>query len=233
MIPALRAFQDRLAALGLYSGVGDGDWGPKTETAIDLALKALEKGRGITPPLYPKLPAAYQWVAQLAGLPLTIHEAFKLLGTLELKGAPSSPTILAWRDELNAAGIKVEGYVNDGVPWCGLFAAIVAHRAGKEVVQNPLWAANWAKFGQADEHPRLGDIVTYSRTGGNHVAWWLARDLDGFDHVVGGNQSDSVSIMRIAASRRTSARIPIYHDVPASVKDYVVAATGAISHNEA
>ena len=79
----------------------------------------------------PKLPAAYDWLARITVPPRTIAEALKLLGTAEVVGKGSNATIMKWRDELKAAGVAISGYSDDDIPWCGLFAAIVAHRAGK------------------------------------------------------------------------------------------------------
>ena len=90
-------------------------------------------------------------------LPRTISEGLKLLGVAEIAGRGSNRTILAWRDELNAAGVTISGYSDDDIPWCGLFAAIVAHRAGKVVPLKPLWARNWAKFGTLSVDAALGE----------------------------------------------------------------------------
>lgn len=230
----LAAYQDRLHGLGLYPSSGDGQWGPATEKALDAVISLVERARGFTPSPFPKLPAAYQWIAGLSGLPLTIHEGLKLLGTVEVAGNGNSPTIMGWRDELNGAGWPIVGFSGDAVPWCGLFAAVVAHRARKPVVASPLWADNWRKWGisvvAADAS--LGDLVTYSRPGGNHVAFLIGEDAAGYDHVLGGNQSDAVNIMRIARSRRTSVRRPAYANRPAAALPRKVAATGLVSVNE-
>lgn len=178
------------------------------------------------------LPLNYTWLKSIGKLPRTIEEGLQLLGVAEVVGKGSNKTIIAWRDELNQAGVRIDGFSDDDIPWCGLFAAIVAHRADKAVVKEPLWARNWAKFGVKAETPALGDCLVFGRNGGGHVGWYIAEDQDAF-HVLGGNQSNKVSITRILKSRLLSARKPLYLQEPASRKPYWVKASGGLSNNEA
>lgn len=177
-------------------------------------------------------PPAYAWLSTLGQLPRTIQEAMRLYGTAEVVGKGSNKTIIGWRDELNLAGVKIDGYSDDDIPWCGLFAAIVAHRAGKTVVKDPLWARNWANFGTKSPVPSLGDCLVFGREGGGHVGWYVAEDATAY-HVLGGNQSNKVCITRVLKSRLLACRRPAYNNMPASVKPYRVAGTGSLSKNEA
>lgn len=178
-------------------------------------------------------PAGYEWLGQQGQLPRTISEGMKLLGVAEVVGKGSNATILSWRDELNAAGVKILGYSDDDVPWCGLFAAIVAHRARKRVPENPLWARNWTKFGSPQVKPALGDVLVFERPGGGgHVAFYIGEDRTAF-HVLGGNQSNAVTITRIRKERCIAVRRPEYTAPPASVRRFELAAAGALSSNEA
>ncbi len=177
-------------------------------------------------------PKNYEWLANVGQLPKTIFEGLKLFGVQEVVGKGSSATILGWRDELNQAGVKISGYSDDSIAWCGLYAAIVAHRAGKDVVKEPLWARNWAKFGVKAAKPSLGDILVFERGEGGHVALYVGEDATTY-HILGGNQKDQVSITRWAKSRLLAARRPKYTNQPASVKPYIVKATGVISKDAA
>lgn len=179
-----------------------------------------------------KFPKGYEWLGTLGQLPRTVSEGLALLGVAEIVGKGSNRTIIGWRDELNQEGVKIVGYSDDDIPWCGLYAAIVTHRAGKRVVDGPLWARNWANFGTATQEPSLGDILVFARKGGGHVGIYIAED-DRAYHVLGGNQSNRVSITRIAKDRCIATRRPIYTNKPASVQPYRVRATGALSANEA
>ena len=91
------------------------------------------------------LPPAYGWLDDLRPLPRMLEEARKLYGTFEVAGPASNPLILEWAKEVGLA----RTYLEDGIPWCGLLMAVVAKRGGKPIVEGPLWARNWAKFGKA------------------------------------------------------------------------------------
>jgi uncharacterized protein (TIGR02594 family) len=181
------------------------------------------------------LPAEYQWLEKLRGLPLTIRLGLAEYGTREVVGRGSNRTIIAWRDELNQAGVKIEGFSDDDIPWCGLFAAIIAYRRKKipaEVVKDPLWARNWSKYGKAAGAAMLGDILVFQRGSGGHVGFYIGEDRTAY-HVLGGNQSNAVTIARIAKNRCIAARRPPYVMVPAGVRPYQLSAGGILSTNEA
>lgn len=181
------------------------------------------------------LPEKYQWLAELDGLPRTISLAIELHGVSEVVGKGNSKTIMRWRDELNQAGVKISGYSNDEIPWCGLFAAIVAlRRMGRasEVVAAPLWARSWAKYGKASPVASLGDILVFSRGDGGHVGFYIGEDAAAY-HVIGGNQSNRVCITRILKNRRIAVRRPPYATEPQAMRPYRVTASGRISTDEA
>ncbi len=178
----------------------------------------------------PKLPAAYAWLAAEAG-PRVLVEALALFGTKEVPGAASNPAILSWAKEVGVAG----AYTNDGIAWCGLYAAVVAQRAGFEPVANPLWARNWLGFGTKAATPALGDVLVFSRPGGGgHVGFYVGEDATAW-HVCGGNQGDTVSIVRIAKDRLLGARrCPWKFAQPANVRPvYLSSGGGKLSMNEA
>ena len=174
------------------------------------------------------LPSAYAWLKAI-NPPRIIDEALKLYGIKEIPGPKNAPEIMGWA---RALGLEKE-YVADQVPWCGLFAAIVVHRAGWSPVAAPLWARNWSKFGKASLTPGLGDILPFKRDAGGHVGFYIGEDATTY-HVLGGNQGDSVSIVRIAKNRMLGARRPAWlSKQPDSVKPYHLAAIGGLSTNEA
>jgi uncharacterized protein (TIGR02594 family) len=175
----------------------------------------------------------YAWLKTIGLLPRTITYGLALLGTNEVKGSGSNDVIESWRDELNAKYPNlVQGFSDDSVPWCGLFVAIVVERAGKVPIKNPLWARNWGNFGSPSIPPSLGDVLVFVRDGGGHVGFYIAEDDDCY-HVLGGNQSDSVTITRIEKRRCIAVRQPPMQIPPASRKPYFVEPSGQISTNEA
>lgn len=174
------------------------------------------------------LPAQYAWLSKETG-PRMIVEALKLFGTVEAAGSKDNPIILAWAAEIGLA----KTYSHDSIPWCGLFIGLVAKRAGKDVVDSPLWALSWADFGKpAAGAPMLGDVLAFKRDGGGHVALYVGEDAGAY-HCLGGNQSDQVCISRIAKSRLYKARRPIYNVQPSNVRKIVLASNGRLSSNEA
>lgn len=172
------------------------------------------------------IPASYAWLKDLDP-PAIIREALALYGVKEKDGPHNNAVILGWARE-----VGVSGYNADSIPWCGLFAAVVCARASWPPVHQPLWARNWAKFGNPSPEPGLGDVLVFERGSGGHVGFYVAED-DEAAHCLGGNQGDSVSIVRIAKSRLLAARRPAWRIAqPSSVKRYHVQATGALSTNE-
>lgn len=185
------------------------------------------------------LPKSSQWLLGISPLPRTIQEALKLHGIQEVVGKGSNKTIMAWRDEINAAaGIdpnaqKVSGYADDDIPWCGLFVGYVVFKAGKPMVENPLWARNWAKFGTSVLEAGLGDVLVFQRPGGGgHVGFYVGEDSKAY-HVLGGNQSNRTSITRIEKSRCIAKRRPPYRNMPITVRPCWLTLGGALSTNEA
>ena len=174
------------------------------------------------------LPAEYRWLGAAGPLPRMLRVALTLYGTRETAGAGDTPAILAWARETGLA----RSYRADAVPWCGLFMAVVAQRAGWAVPDGPLWALNWGRFGVAAARPMLGDVLTFARPGGGHVALYVGEDVDTYN-LLGGNQDDRVGFARIVKTRLRAARRPPYRVAPASVAVRRLAAGGGLSVNEA
>lgn len=177
-----------------------------------------------------KLPAAYQWLNNEPA-PKILIEAIKLFGTVETPGAANNPTIIAWGKEVGpSVGMT---YAEDSIPWCGLFVAVCAVRAGYKPPTPAVRASEWAKFGNPVDKPGLGDILVFTRTGGGHVGLYVGEDAEAF-HVLGGNQSDAVTISRIKKDRLTAARrSPFKIGQPSNVRQIILKPEGALSRNEA
>lgn len=174
------------------------------------------------------IPLCYRWLEGLDPLPSMVRHALAEHGVLEGPGTADNPHILAWAKEAGLAS----SYGSDAIPWCGLFMAVVAQRAGKAVPAKPLWALNWRSFGAAAMQPGLGDVMVFKRDGGGHVALYVGEDARAY-HVLGGNQSDRVCFTRIAKVRLHAARRPLYRTAPATVMPYRLASAGGLSASEA
>lgn len=173
------------------------------------------------------LPLAYKWLGQ-EGAPRHLLKAVELYGVTEAIGSSNNPAILGWAKELGIDDV----YNADSIPWCGLYIAIIMQRAGRQPVKDPLWAANWSKFGVESKVPMLGDVLVFTRSGGGHVGLYVGEDNQAY-HVLGGNQGDKVSVVRIAKARMTSARRPVYNVQPINIRKVVLKSNGKLSTNEA
>ncbi len=78
---------------------------------------------------------------------------------------------------------------------------------------NPYWARNWLLFGQ-EVKPTPGAVLIFARGSGGHVGFAVGQDDTDF-HVLGGNQSDAVTVARIAKTRLLGARWPASPAAPA------------------
>lgn len=189
----------------------------------------------LMPPKYVKLPAKYKYVGR-ADAPSIVRAAVALYGTRETPGSANNATILAWAAEVEKAlGVKHLGYTADSIPWCGLFVGVVCARAGwaDQMPKTPLWARSWLEFGQVADRPMFGDVLVFGRDGGGHVGFYVGEDARAY-HVLGGNQSDAVTVARIDKKRLLGARRPKWRvSQPASVRIVRVGASGPVSTNEA
>jgi len=128
--------------------------------------------------------------------------ARSFIGTRETVGPKHSPIIMGWIKEVGAKVLGVQ--VNDDeTPWCGTFMALLMKRMGLTAPLIAVRAASWGRAGNWGREllaPRLGCILVFTRDGGGHVGLYLGED-DTHYHVLGGNQSNSVSIMKLAKGR--------------------------------
>lgn len=169
--------------------------------------------------------------------PKMLIEALKHFGLVEGPANADNPTILAWAAELGTqdtayAQWAAKWYTHDSTPWCGLFMAVCAQRAGKTPPEKFLSASDWATFGSSVGHAMLGDVLVFHRPGGGHVGMYVGED-DAAYHVLGGNQSDRVCITRITKDRCVAIRRPTYINQPANVRRIFLDASGGLSENEA
>lgn len=183
----------------------------------------------------PAIPDAYRWLSKEPA-PKLLLEALKLYGTKEIRGDDNNPVILGWAAEVG--GWVAEYYKADSIPWCGLFVGVCAGRAGFPFGQKMLGAKNWIGWGNpvdlpAGQHPMLGDVLVFVRDGGGHVGIYVGEDDQAY-HVLGGNQSDAVTIARIAKDRLLAARrCPWKVAQPQNVRRVFLKAQGGLSENEA
>ncbi len=229
----------RLVAWHFYKPLN----GVSTARAISVALTAFQQASKIvvtgtaTPETVAALrnvpPAGNSVVPPVPEVtePAWMREARRLMGLKEIPGPKSNPTIISWAQKL---GGWIKGfYTNDDIPWCGLFIAhcIGAALPSENIPSNPLGALNWSTFGRRLSVPSRGAILTFRRTGGGHVGLYVGEDATAY-HVLGGNQSNSVSITRVAKERLGAIRWPTTGEAPAG-GPVLLTASGDLSKNEA
>lgn len=209
---AISRIQRALRDKGCDPGEIDGLWGRKTIAAVmRFQQQAGLEADGVVGPLTSKAlfgdaPAASTPMANSGAVLTWFEEAKRLIGTKEIGGSMSNPTILDW-----AANLDIS-YPNDDIPWCGLFVAhcIGSTLPGEPLPSNPLGARNWRNFGDPTD-PRLGAVLVFwrgSREGfQGHVGFYNGENANAYQ-VLGGNQSNSVSLAWVAKDRLLGARWP-------------------------
>lgn len=99
------------------------------------------------------------------------------------------------------------------LPWCGdavetaIKTALPKEPFVGALATNPYYARNWQTFGRAGLG--YGAVAVFERgPSSGHVGFMVGEDASTY-HVLGGNQGDAISIVRVAKSRLLAARWPI------------------------
>lgn len=127
------------------------------------------------------------------------------IGTLEIKGAKHNPKIVGYFKDAGHGEIK-----DDETPWCAAYVGAILRRAGIEP-NGKLGARSYETWGERLDQPALGCIGVKKRAGGQswqgHVAFVVAANPTTV-WMLGGNQSDSVSIAPFSRWQFTGFRWP-------------------------
>jgi uncharacterized protein (TIGR02594 family) len=126
------------------------------------------------------------------------------LGTREVEGAGNNPKVVEFYRRAGHGSVT-----EDSVPWCAAFANAVLAEAGVKGT-GALNARSFLKWGKQLALPRPGCIVVFKRGSSEwqgHVAFFL-RDMGNVVEVLGGNQSNSVSIARYSKADFLGYRWP-------------------------
>lgn len=128
-----------------------------------------------------------------AGIPPWIGMAKKYLGTKEAPGSADNPTILSWDKLMTTLPGSMR---KDSTPWCAIYVHAMFHLCGIDPGVESAAAVDWLKFGYAVDVPKMGDVVVFrglAGPGSHHVAFVMSVS-GGLVHVIGGNQSDAVTL---------------------------------------
>jgi uncharacterized protein (TIGR02594 family) len=138
-----------------------------------------------------------------------LHEVVTAeIGVCEVPGACANPRIIEY------ATHTVLEATSDEVPWCSSLANFVVDTAGFKGTESAA-ARSWLNWGVALNKPIVGCIVVFERKtvdnpNSAHVAICDHADIsNGIIRVIGGNQSDSVSIARYPVAKVLGYRSPL------------------------
>lgn len=134
--------------------------------------------------------------------PEWIIEAEKHMGLAEIPGKSHNKTIQSWLRKLQA------WWDDDETPWCGAFVAHCLEASGQFVPKHWYRAKAYLEYGEKIDSPCYGCIVVFGRTGGGHVGFVVGHDHKGRLLVLGGNQSNRVSVAPFDVGRVLGYRIP-------------------------
>jgi uncharacterized protein (TIGR02594 family) len=198
--------QERLIALGYYLGPEGADGIPGRNTTKAVANFQADKGIDIKIPgsIGPKTLAALGLDETSPSLPW-VSEARRFLGMHEDRDAKRLDKAL----RLDASEIA----------WCGAFVGMIMATAlpSEPMPANPLGSRNWLKFGRSIPAPQIGAVAVFWRGSKNgwqgHVGIVVGHDKTHL-HILGGNQSNSVSVARVAKDRLLGYRWPSTHELP-------------------
>ena len=205
---AIRLIQRGLDKLGHAPAAIDGHWGVRTARA----LKRLSAANGRAASMVP--PSPLPWITE-AKTALGRNEARDrswLMNWLKRDGRSiGDPSRTPW------FGDFVETCIRMGLPDEPPPAALGT---------NPYWARNWLLFGR-DTKPITGAVLVFERGSGGHGSFAVGQDGTNF-FVLGGNQSDAVTVVRVARSRLPGARWPLTYPPSETPADHEA---GRIPHH--
>jgi uncharacterized protein (TIGR02594 family) len=213
--PRVRDLQVRLRERG-HDIAADGLFGPRTLNAALAALGGpVEPAGGASGPAGPAA----------AGEPPWLPVARSLLGTREIPGPKHSSFIAEGWSRLGAPWFN-----DDETPWCGFFVAHCLQEVGIAIPGKGLFARAraWLDWGTACS-PMVGAVAVFGRDGGGHVGFVVGESSAHY-YVLGGNQSNMVSIAPIAKARSLGFRWP---GAPPPAAPLPAMSGGAVSRDEA
>lgn len=186
--------QTLLVRIGYYNGKIDGIIGPISGAAI----KAFKKDHGLKVSI--KIDDELIEVAEgVAGRsPDWMLDMYKMIGKHERHDR------FALQDWLSSSSQPVDPLIT---PWCGVAIDACFRNTGvnpDDLPGNPALAINWLKFGHSADEATIGSILVfwrgYPQSWKGHVGFYVGES-DKYYYVLGGNQSNRVSVTRIGKHR--------------------------------
>ena len=140
---------------------------------------------------------------------MTIARSY--LGTKELKGSADNPKIMEMYRTVGHHWLE-----HDEVAWCAAFVGHCLEKTGFASTRklNARSYLTWGEKVAGLEQAKEGDIVIFTRgtsAATGHVAFFI-KAVGSQIEVLGGNQSDAVTVARYAKSRLLGIRRPLRAD---------------------
>lgn len=142
--------------------------------------------------------------------PAWLAAAWAELGVREIKGSKHDARVMAYYRESGHTEIG-----NDEVPWCAAFTGAMLKRGGCAGTGS-LMARSYLTWGVPLDGARLGAVAVLSRGADpalGHVGFVVGA-AKGKIYLLGGNQSDSVSVAAFDAKKVLGLRWPAPEEVP-------------------
>lgn len=137
---------------------------------------------------------------EFSWMPIALAE----VGVKEFPGNGDNPRIVEY---LKSTNLSAPFNSNDETHWCSGFVNWCVERSGFEGTDSA-WARGWLNWGKKLTTPRRGCIVVFKReVNSGHVAFYIGETATQIK-VLGGNQSNAVSISSYPKSRLLGYRVP-------------------------
>lgn len=185
-----KLIQVELRCHGFYTGIIDGVWGPKTQTAYN------QYKNYNTSPQYLNLHASKEPLWNMHHVP----DGFITAWNERTKRVREFPGNLH-NEDIIKYGTAVDAQIlADEIPWCSSFVNWCLEENGQTTTRSAL-ARSWLKWGQSVKalwNLPLGAIVVFKRGTSKiygHVGFLVCyeRELQRI-HVLGGNQRNEINI---------------------------------------
>jgi len=132
-------------------------------------------------------PSRYPW----------LEIAYREIGVHEVVGRGDNPRVLEY---LHSTNLDAPSASTDETPWCSAFVNWCVEQSGYAGTDSA-WARSWLNWGRSTNTPTVGSVVVFSRdVSSGHVGFLISRSASGI-RVLGGNQSNQVSIANFPTTR--------------------------------
>jgi uncharacterized protein (TIGR02594 family) len=136
--------------------------------------------------------------------PPWLAAAWRELGQKEIAGGADNARIVGYFREAGHAAIK-----DDETAWCAAFLGAMLERVGRRSTRS-LRARSYVTWGTGIETPRLGAVAVLTRGSDpalGHVGFVVGETDDAL-YLLGGNQSNAVTVQAFSRSRLLALRWP-------------------------